>query len=169
MFGFSVPGGVAVLVGKTDARVRVHKLEADGLKEITGTGESDLVRDESGYRVALAELVAELIHTPGHTPGRQRFPLLDRLVSGDMFFVNGCRRVDLPGSDPDQMYETVTGTLAKLADVVLYPGRDYGLTPTSTMREQRSSDHSLRIRSLDGPRARERGDRGAPPRGARYR
>ncbi len=84
MFGFSVPGGVAVLVGKTDARVRVHKLEADGLKEITGTGESDLVRDESGYRVALAELVAELIHTPGHTPGRQRFPLLDRLVSGDM-------------------------------------------------------------------------------------
>ncbi len=150
MFGFSVPGGVAELVGKADARVHVHKLEADGLKKITGVSEGDLVRHESGDRIELGDVVVELIHTPGHTPGSQCFLLHDRLVSGDTLFVNGCGRVDLPGSDPDQMYETLTGTLAKLADdVVLYPGHDYGPTPTSTMREQRRSNHYLRIRSLD--------------------
>jgi glyoxylase-like metal-dependent hydrolase (beta-lactamase superfamily II) len=48
------------------------------------------------------------------------------------------------------MYETLTGRLARLTDdVVLYPGHDYGASPTSTMGEQRETNHYLRVRSIE--------------------
>ncbi|MEZ4426267.1 MAG: MBL fold metallo-hydrolase [Nannocystaceae bacterium] len=150
MFGFRVPGGVAELLARADAKIHVHKHEADGLIKVTGVSERDLVRHDSGDRIALGDVSIELIHTPGHTPGSQCFLLHDRLVSGDTLFVNGCGRVDLPGSDPDQMYETLTTRLARLTDdVILYPGHDYGPTPTATMGQQRRDNRYLQIRSID--------------------
>jgi len=149
IFGFEVPGGIAELIGKVPVPIHVNKHEADGLKLITGVSETDLVRHDGGDRVELGEVAVELIHTPGHTPGSQCFLVRDRLVAGDTLFVGGCGRVDLPGADPEQMYETLTGRLAKLGDdVVLFPGHDYGPTPTSTMGEQRKTNAYLRIRSL---------------------
>lgn len=150
MMGFRVPGGVAELIGKVDARIHVHKIEADGLKKVTGVSEGDLVRHESGDALELGDVRIELIHTPGHTPGSLCFLVEQRLVAGDTLFVNGCGRVDLPGGSPEQMYETLTGTLARLTDdVILCPGHDYGPTPESTMGEQRRTNHYMRIRSLD--------------------
>jgi hydroxyacylglutathione hydrolase len=147
--GFAVPGGVAELIARVDARIHVHKLEADGLKLITGVSESDLVRHESDDEVKVGDVSVRLIHTPGHTPGSQCFLVRDRLVSGDTLFVGGCGRVDLPGADPEQMYETLTQRLARLGDdVTLYPGHHYGPTPSSTMGEQRRSNSYLKIRSL---------------------
>ncbi|MCY1004720.1 MBL fold metallo-hydrolase [Nannocystis pusilla] len=69
MMGFRVPGGVAELIGRVDARIHVHKLEADGLKQVTGVSEGDLVRREGGDRLALGDVEITFIHTPGHTPG----------------------------------------------------------------------------------------------------
>lgn len=148
MMGFRVPGGVAELLTKAPGRIHVHKAEADGLKQITGASESDLVRHEGGDTLTLGEVTITLLHTPGHTPGSQCFLVNGKLVAGDTLFVDGCGRVDLPGSDPGQMYDTLHGTLAQLADdVILYPGHHYGPTPTASMGEQRRSNHYLRIRS----------------------
>ncbi|MFO0725786.1 MAG: MBL fold metallo-hydrolase [Myxococcota bacterium] len=150
MMGFSVPGGIAELLSKADAKIHVNKLEADGLKQITGVAESDLVRHESGDVVQVGDVSIKLIHTPGHTPGSQCFLVQDRLVSGDTLFVDGCGRVDLPGADPAAMYESLTQKLAKLGDdVVLFPGHDYGGQPTATMGEQKRTNTYLRIRSLE--------------------
>jgi glyoxylase-like metal-dependent hydrolase (beta-lactamase superfamily II) len=149
MLGFRVPGGIAELLGKVAAKVHVNKHEADGLIKVTGASETDLVRHDGGDTIDIGDVQVELIHTPGHTPGSQCFLVRSRLVAGDTLFVNGCGRVDLPGSDPEAMYHTLTGTLAKLTDdVVLYPGHDYGPTKTSTLAEQRRSNTYLRIRSL---------------------
>ncbi|PCC74297.1 Glyoxylase, beta-lactamase superfamily II [Nannocystis exedens] len=150
MMGFRVPGGVAELIGRVDARIHVHKLEADGLKKVTGVSEGDLVRREGGDRLALGDVEITFIHTPGHTPGSQCFLVRDRLVAGDTLFVDGCGRVDLPGGDAQQMYESLTGPLAALSDdVVLYPGHNYGPTPTSPLGTQRKTNRYLRIRSRD--------------------
>ncbi len=74
----------------------------------------------------------------------------NRLISGDTLFVQGCGRVDLPGGDPEEMYRTLTGRLAALPeDTVLYPGHDYGPTPTSTLGEERRSNTYLRVPDLD--------------------
>ncbi len=149
IFGFSVPGGVAELIGKVDARIHVNKLEADGLKKITGVSESDLVRHESGDRIDIGNVSIELLHTPGHTPGSQCFMVNERLVAGDTLFVGGCGRVDLPGADPDQMYHSMM-RLAELPDQIeLYPGHDYGPTKSAKMGEQKMSNAYLRRRTLE--------------------
>ena len=107
--------GVAELLGKRGVKVYVHREEADGLRKVTGLEESDLVRVDSGDRMSVGEIEVEFLHTPGHTPGSQCFRIRNTLVSGDTLFIQGCGRVDLPGSDPDSMYESLK-RLASLPD-----------------------------------------------------
>ena len=141
---FRVPGGIAELLGKVNnARIHVNKHEADGLKLITGVSETDLVRHDSGDCVNLGDVSIQLIHTPGHTPGSQCFLVRDRLVAGDTLFVSGCGRVDLPGGNAEQMQESLRRLAQLPEDVVLYPGHDYGATPTATIREQKRSNPSV--------------------------
>ena len=144
MGAFRVPGGVAELVAKAAARIHVNKIEADGLKQITGLSEGDLVRHEAGDTIALGDVSIQLIHTPGHTPGSQCFLVRNRLVAGDTLFIDACGRVDLPGGNPEQMNESLR-TLAKLPeDVILHPGHDYGSVPTATIGEQKRTNPYIR-------------------------
>ena len=98
-FGQNSVQGVAELLGKRPVKIYAHKLEADGVKKVTGISESDLVRVDSGDMLEIGDIEVEFLHTPGHTPGSQCFRIKKTLVSGDTLFVNGCGRVDLPGSD----------------------------------------------------------------------
>jgi hydroxyacylglutathione hydrolase len=149
LFGLSVEG-LSRLMEIGAVPVYVNKHEADGLKKVTGLAESDLRRVDDSDRARIGEIEIQFLHTPGHTPGSQCFLLGNRLVAGDTLFVQGCGRVDLPGGDPDAMYHTLTGKLAKLpSNTVLYPGHDYGPTPTSTIGDELRQNRYMRIRSLD--------------------
>ena len=140
---FRVPGGVAELVGAVGARIHVQRHEADGLIAVTGVSESDLVRHDTSDRVEIGDVSVELIHTPGHTPGSQCFLVRERLVTGDTLFVNGCGRVDLPGGDATQLRDSLRA-LAKLSvEVTVFPGHDYGRSPTSTMAEQKRDNWAM--------------------------
>jgi hydroxyacylglutathione hydrolase len=149
MFGFTVPG-MAELNALRPVKLHVNEREADGVKQVTGLSESDLVRHAGGDVLEIGDVEIRFVHTPGHTPGSQCFLVGNRLVSGDTLFVRGCGRVDLPGADPAEMYETLTQKLAKLPDdTVLYPGHDYGQTPTSTIGAEKRENSSMRVPSLD--------------------
>jgi hydroxyacylglutathione hydrolase len=149
LFGLPVEG-LARLLEKAAVPIYVNKHEADGLKVVTGVSDSDLRKVDDGDRLQLGSLEIRFLHTPGHTPGSQCFLLGNRLVAGDTLFVQGCGRVDLPGGDPDAMYHTLTGKLAKLPpDTVLYPGHHYGPSPTSTIGDELQSNFYLQIRSLE--------------------
>jgi glyoxylase-like metal-dependent hydrolase (beta-lactamase superfamily II) len=148
--GFRVPGGVAELLGKVNAPAHVHKEEADGLRKVTGISKNDLVIHDSGDDVKVGDVSIKLVHTPGHTPGSQCFFVEDRLVSGDTLFVGACGRVDLPGGDREQMLESLTKRLLAFPDhVVLYPGHDYGRTPTSTLGQERKTNVYMRMNSVE--------------------
>jgi glyoxylase-like metal-dependent hydrolase (beta-lactamase superfamily II) len=150
IFGHEIEG-LARLLELAGVKVHVHKDEADGLRQVTGLSESDLARHDDGDAVKVGEVEIRLVHTPGHTPGSQCFLVGDRLVSGDTLFVRGCGRVDLPGGDPEKMYETLTGKLARLPDqTVLYPGHDYADTPTSTLGEEKRHNPYLKAANLQG-------------------
>ena len=137
--------GVAELLGKRGVKVYVHREEADGLRKVTGLDESDLVRVDSGDRMSVGEIEVEFLHTPGHTPGSQCFRIRNTLVSGDTLFIQGCGRVDLPGSDPDAMYESLK-RLASLPDeTVLLPGHNYSEVPRATMGETKQENFYLRV------------------------
>lgn len=149
LFGLSIEG-VARLLEHKAVPIYVNKNEAEGLKKVTGLSDSDLRRVESDETVTLGSIPIRCLHTPGHTPGSQCFLVGDRLVAGDTLFVQGCGRVDLPGGDPDQMYESLTQKLAKLpSDTILYPGHHYGPTETSTIGDELENNAYLKIKSLD--------------------
>ena len=126
MFGLEVEG-LSELMERCPCPVHVHRLEADGVRAVTGLSESDLVRHEGNDRVTVGDVEIELLHTPGHTPGSQCFRVKDALVSGDTLFLQGCGRVDLPGGSAEEMQRTLTQRLATLPDdLTLYPGHAYG-------------------------------------------
>ena len=149
LFGYEIDG-LAALLELRGVPVWVNRQEAEGLKIVTGVSDTDLRKVESGDTLQVGQMEIRFLHTPGHTPGSQCFLIGNRLIAGDTLFVQGCGRVDLPGGDPEAMYESLTGRLAKLpADTVLYPGHDYGPARTSTIGAELEQNHYLRVRSLD--------------------
>ena len=133
LFGFDIPG-IEALLERVPLKVYVHRAEREFLK---GLG-SDVVKVDGGHTLAVGRLTVTFVHTPGHTPGSQCFLVDGRLVSGDTLFIRSCGRTDLPGSDPMQMYHSLTQRLGALPDeTVVYPGHNYGGTSSTIGDEKR--------------------------------
>ncbi|MDE1920314.1 MAG: MBL fold metallo-hydrolase [Candidatus Omnitrophica bacterium] len=109
-----------------------------------------LVDVTSKDKLSVGKITFDILHTPGHTPGCQCFlGPQDQLISGDTLFIDGCGRCDLPGGDPAVMYHSLYEVLMKLPDeTVIYPGHNYGATPTDTMGRQKQTNPYLQCRSL---------------------
>jgi glyoxylase-like metal-dependent hydrolase (beta-lactamase superfamily II) len=138
--------GVTELLNKSKAKVVVHKSEADFL---TALSPSDIIKAESGDKIDVGGIKIQLLHTPGHTPGSQCFLIDNRLVSGDTLFIGSCGRVDLPGSDPEQMYYSLTQRLMALPDdTILFPGHNYSDQPASTLGREKHSNPYFQFHSL---------------------
>jgi hydroxyacylglutathione hydrolase len=138
--------GVTELLSKCKAKVVVHKAEAEFLK---GLSPSDIIKAESGDKIDVGGVEIQLLHTPGHTPGSQCFLVDNRIVSGDTLFIGACGRVDLPGSNPEQMYYSLTQKLMALPDdTVLFPGHNYAAQSQATLGEQKETNPYLRFTSL---------------------
>jgi glyoxylase-like metal-dependent hydrolase (beta-lactamase superfamily II) len=147
LFGLSIPG-LRELLELAQVPVYVQRDERDLVTAATGLGRDALVALEPGATVRAGEIPIECIHTPGHTPGSQCFLVADRLVAGDTLFLQGCGRTDLPGGDPEALYESLFGTLARVSDdTVLYPGHLYSEDPSATMGETRRSNYVLSPRT----------------------
>ena len=148
-FGHTV-AGVADLLGLVSVPVHVQDAEGDGVLKVTGISESDLVRHRGGDVVTVGEIPITLVHTPGHTPGSQCFLCDGHLVAGDTLFLEGCGRVDLPGSDAEALYHSIHRTQAPVPDdALLYPGHLYAPEASAPMGEVRQSNFVYRLQSLD--------------------
>jgi len=142
--------GVRELLTLHGVPIHVQRDEAHGVKRLTGASDSDLVLHDGGDVVDVGAIPITLMHTPGHTPGSQCFLVDERLVAGDTLFLEGCGRTDLPGGDPEQMYETLTQRLARIPDdTVLFPGHLYSPEPSATMGDTRERNYVFRLRTLD--------------------
>ncbi|HSN01974.1 MAG TPA: MBL fold metallo-hydrolase [Acidimicrobiales bacterium] len=142
--------GVVELLEIADVPIHVQRDEVEWVAQRTGVGEGSLVAHEPGDTLAVGGLSLTLIHTPGHTPGSQCLLFEGRLVSGDTLFLDGCGRTDLPGSDPEEMYRTLTQRLAFVDDAtILFPGHFYSPQPDAPMSEVRASNRVLAPASAD--------------------
>ena len=142
--------GIAELLTLVDVPIHVQADEAEWVTRGTGVSHDHLAVHQSGDTVMVGEIPITLIHTPGHTPGSQCFLVDGRLVAGDTLFLNGCGRTDLPGSDPAQMYESLTQRLSQVPDeAILFPGHLYSEKPSATMGETRQRNVVFRPQTLD--------------------
>ena len=136
--------GVEELLARAPAKVYVHKAEREFLR---GFG-SDLVRVDNHDTLPVGRLTLTFLHTPGHTAGSQCFLVDGRLISGDTLFIGACGRTDLPGSDPMEMYYSLTQRLGALPeDTILFPGHNYG-GASSTIGQEKRQNPFLRFASL---------------------
>lgn len=140
--------GVTRLLELNPSPVHVQHDEAPWVVRSTGVGTGDLVTHHGGDVLQVGQVPITLVHTPGHTPGSQCLLVDGKLVAGDTLFLEGCGRTDLPGGDPEQMYESLTTRLARVPDdTVLYPGHLYSPEPSATMGQTRASNYVFRLRT----------------------
>ena len=124
---------------KLKISVYVHGFEVGVIEEM-GVPVKTVVADEI---MKVGNLSVKCLHMPGHTPGMICYLVENHLITGDVLFVDGCGRVDLPGSSPEKMFETLKKLTQMPDDIIIYPGHDYGPTPTDTLGHQKKTNPYL--------------------------
>jgi glyoxylase-like metal-dependent hydrolase (beta-lactamase superfamily II) len=154
IFGMEIEG-IPRLLERCPVPIYVNEHEAEGTRKVTGASASDLSPMSGGDSISLGAIRVRLLHTPGHTPGSQCFLVEEagqpgRLVSGDTLFLGSCGRVDLPGSDPEEMYRSLNERLKRLPDeTLLYPGHLYSSEAWGRLGDEKRTNPFLRVASLD--------------------
>jgi hydroxyacylglutathione hydrolase len=145
-------GGAALLKKATGAPVFLNQQDLgllDAMEMQAGwlgvptpeVGSPDASADD-GLTVGLATLPAEVIHTPGHTPGSicLLFPQQHLLLAGDTLFAGSIGRTDLPGGDGRQILRSLRDRLMVLPDATrVLPGHG----PNTTIGEEKQSNPFL--------------------------
>lgn len=132
----------------TGARIVIHQLDyeffrtpamqaaarAEGFPPLTRA--DVLVAD--GHRISLGKGEGLVLHTPGHTPGAICLYFPGHLFTGDTLFVGAAGRTDLPGGSLTQLISSLEEKIMPLPDDTrIWPGHDYGETPTATLGEEK--------------------------------
>jgi len=141
--------GVAELCEKTGAAVAVNPREAAAVRAPGRT----LLDATDGREIAIGRRGVRALLTPGHTVGGTCYLADGYVVTGDVLFVGGCGRTDFTGGDTAQMWSSLQ-RLARLPEETrVYPGHDYGETPTSTIAHELRTNRFLRCASFEEFRA----------------
>lgn len=135
-----------------------HVLGNEQVAEITGAQiiqhkDSKLINQVlvcEGDVIKVGNIPIRVLHTPGHSKDSICLVVDGELVfTGDTLFVGNCGRVDLPESNPKEMYTSLFQKVIKLEDsLIVYPGHDYGSRPTSTIGQEKETNYVLQPRSL---------------------
>lgn len=146
--------GVEALVARTGAAVVINPLEAEAVRGVVPR----LVDAVDGLDVAVGRRGVRALHTPGHTVGGTSYLADGYVITGDVLFVGGCGRADFPGGDAAALWRSLRRLAALPEETRVYPGHDYGPTPTSTIAHELRTNRFLRCETLEAFRAlRQRG------------
>ena len=132
-----------------------HTAGNDRLKSLTGAPVILHEREASGYangdvylshekELRLGEITFEIIETPGHTPGGICLYAEGNLFTGDTLFVGDSGRTDLPGGDRPTLGASIRRLMQLPDDTVVWPGHDYGPTPSSTIGWEKRNNVNAR-------------------------
>lgn len=129
--------GNAELKRLTGALIIVHELDAAGVPQadIRLSAETDL---------PVGALKLRVLHTPGHTPGGICLYADGHLFTGDTLFVGDSGRTDLPGGHRPTLAASIRRLMELPDDTVVWPGHDYGPTPSSTLAWERRHNVNAR-------------------------
>ncbi len=145
-------GGNPALREATGAKIGVHPADAEMLSssllcgaQWTGLPFTEHQPDflyQEGETVGAGDLLFEVFHTPGHSPGS--CILLNRaekiLLGGDLVFEGGVGRWDLPFGDQQVLFKSIREKFLPLPDdVKVYPGHG----PSTTVGAERTGNPFL--------------------------
>ena len=97
---------------------------------------------EEGQVVNVGQLEAKIMLLPGHSPGSVAFYLEEEglFFGGDVIFAGSVGRVDLPGSSPQAMRQSLQRVAQLPDDTIILPGHG----PTTTIAQEKQTNPFLR-------------------------
>ena len=149
MMGWNIEG-ISSLLEMNEVPIHIQKSEMEWVTKTTGVSSTHLTAHEGGDVVQVGEIAITLLHTPGHTPGSQCFLVDGKLVSGDTLFLEGCGRTDLPGSNPEDMYDSLNMLATLPNDTIVYPGHRYSDPAFLAMGQVRETNYVFKPTSKEG-------------------
>ena len=96
----------------------------------------------TGDKVRAGNLVADVLHTPGHTEGSVclYFAAEMKLIAGDTLFAGSIGRTDLPGGSYEKIMRSLHGPVLALPDdTIVVPGHG----PLTSIGEERANNPFL--------------------------
>jgi hydroxyacylglutathione hydrolase len=103
--------------------------------------------------VAIGACGVRVLETTGHTVGGVCYLGDGFVVTGDVMFVGGCGRTDFTGGNTAQMWQSLQRLTALPEETRVFPGHNYGATPTSTIAHELRSNPYLRCPTYEEFRA----------------
>lgn len=107
------------------------------------------VNDGDEFKVG--KTLIKVFFTPGHSKDSICLIVDSKIIiTGDTLFIGNCGRTDLPGSDPEEMYNSLFEKILNLDNnLVVYPGHNYGYKSISTIGEEKKNNYVLFPRSKE--------------------
>ncbi len=146
--------GNARMMELTGAKLIMHKLDDELFNTTEGHAMSRQwgftpsppvdIQVEDGDKIAVGDVSLEVIHTPGHSPGGVSLYAPGHVFTGDTLFVGGIGRTDLPGASMQEFMQSIKERLLTLPDdTIVWPGHNYGSTPSSTIGNESKANPFL--------------------------
>ena len=136
-----------------------HVLGNEQVAEVTGAKivqheKSDTFKDIAvmdGEVIKIGDVHVKVMYTPGHSNDSICLTINNEVIfTGDTIFVGNCGRTDLQGGNAAQLYDSLYYKIMSLDDsMIVYPGHDYGPTPTSTIYNEKINNPVLKFKSRD--------------------
>jgi hydroxyacylglutathione hydrolase len=99
---------------------------------------------KDGDEISVGDVTLKVIHTPGHSPGGICLLGDGNLFTGDTLFVGAIGRTDLPGASYEDFMDSINRKLMTLPEeTIVWPGHDYGISPTSTIGREKMTNPFL--------------------------
>ena len=119
---------------------------ASVMHRLTPAREVDM-RVDDGEMLVVGRLRLRVLHTPGHTRDSMCLVAEDRVFTGDTLLIGGTGRTDLPGGDPDALFDSLFERVLKLDPALLvYPAHDYKGQGHSTIAQEIADNPRLQVR-----------------------
>lgn len=125
--------GLKKVKDATKAKIVIHEKDANmlisprdnlsaylGVESVQPPADIELKGDE---KFSVGDLVLEIIHTPGHTPGGISIKVKNVVFTGDTLFAGSIGRTDFPGGSYNELISSIKNKLLPLDDnLIVLPG-----------------------------------------------
>ena len=102
------------------------------------------MRVDDGDMIVIGRLRLKAIHTPGHTRDSMCLLVENCLFTGDTLLIGGTGRTDLPGGDPEALYESLFNGILRLDPALMvFPAHDYDTLGHSTLAQELAQNPRL--------------------------
>jgi glyoxylase-like metal-dependent hydrolase (beta-lactamase superfamily II)/rhodanese-related sulfurtransferase len=134
----------------TAARDLAEVLEVPIVMHRASTAPFIDLRVDDGETLIVGDLRIEVLHTPGHTADSMCLRAGSHLLTGDTLLIKATGRTDLPTGDPEALYDSIFGVLARLPrDLTVHPAHDYQDRASSTLEAEFATNPRLQVRDRE--------------------